>query len=92
MSDLKFCTCSFNIIVKKIRFVDVQISKTDFNCLLHLGGGVSNTLIVKKFVKKTANAINEFLQVLLKSSCKTFKTIFETLSALRAFHVTIIGG
>ena len=33
-----------------------------------------------------------FLQVLPKSSWTIFKTIFETLSALEACHVTIIGG
>ena len=35
---------------------------------------------------------DDFSQVLLKSSWTTFKTIFETLSALGACHVTITGG
>ena len=39
------------------------------------------TFIVGKFVKKPANA-----------SWTTFKTIFETLLALGAYHLTIIGG
>ena len=34
----------------------------------------------------------DFLQVLPKSSWATFKTIFETLSALWVCHVNIIGG
>ena len=34
----------------------------------------------------------DFLQLLPKSSWTTFKTIFETLSALGACHVTITGG
>ena len=34
---------------------------------------------------------NDFLLVLSKSSWTTFKTILETLSALGACHVTIIG-
>ena len=47
----------------------------------------------EKITKKTANAINMiFLLVSLKSPWATFKTIFETLSALGACHVTIIGG
>ena len=34
----------------------------------------------------------DFLQVLSKSSWTTFETIFETLSALGACHVTITAG
>ena len=35
---------------------------------------------------------SNFVQVLPKFSWTTFKTFFETLSALGACHVTIIGG
>ena len=47
----------------------------------------------KKIREKKANVIMMiFLQVLPKSSCTTLKTIFETLSVLQAYYVTIIGG
>ena len=50
-------------------------------------------LTEKKIVKKNGKCNqDDFLLVLLKSSWTTFKTIFETLSALGACHVTIIGG
>ena len=45
------------------------------------------------FVKKNGKCNQyDFLLVLQKSSWGTFKTIFETLSAMGACHVTIIGG
>ena len=46
-------------------------------------------LISKKIVKKNGKC-NQY--VLPKSSWTTFKTIFKTLSALLACHVTIIRG
>ena len=46
----------------------------------------------KKFVKKTANAINMIFYKCYQNPLTTFKTICETLSALGACHVTIMGG
>ena len=54
---------------------------------------VSPSLTENKIVKENGKCNpDDFLQVLPKSSWTTFKTIFETLSALGACHVTIIGG
>ena len=49
-------------------------------------------LFIEKLVKNGKCYQYEFWQVLSKSSWTTFKTIFETLSAVGACHVTIIGG
>ena len=40
-------------------------------------------VVPKNLMKTKCNQYDLFLLVLLKSSCTTFKTIFETLSALR---------
>ena len=48
-------------------------------------------VIVEKFVKKMANAINMIFCNVIKIILATFKTILETLSALGACHVIIIG-
>ena len=52
----------------------------------------SPPLIVKNSGKNGKCNQYELLQALPKSYCATFKTIFETLAALGACHVTIIGG
>ena len=49
------------------------------NCVL---GGRFSSLVGEKCLKKPARAKYEYTQVLSKVSCTTFKTIFETLSAL----------
>ena len=55
--------------------------------------GVVPHLIFKKIREKRCKCNEcDLLQVLPKFSWTTFKTIFETLSALGACHVTIIGG
>ena len=46
----------------------------------------------KMCIKNAKYNSYDFLQVLSKSSWTTFKTIFETLSALELCHVTIIVG
>ena len=55
-------------------------------------GVVPSPLTEKKSWKKRQMQSKWFLQVFPKSSLTTFEIIFETVSALSAFQVTIIGG